>query len=227
MLIATSTVIALRCSACGKLEEHALSYFDFAGKKTNQVKCSSCETLKLNIGTKDRKRFWLQIPCVLCDAKHMYYFKKHELWNEGAIQIFCSESRVDIGFVGAAKEVSKMVASYEQDLIDLLEEMDQDDFFHNPHIMMEILNQVHDIAEEGYLLCGCGNRQIDVDILPDRLELTCPSCGAVGIIYAETDEDIEFVRQIEVLELVKGGFTYLDGFNNNRKSRNRRKGSKQ
>ncbi len=208
MLLTTETSIALRCPMCGKFEQHQLSLFAFAGQKTVQIGCS-CGATKLILGTKNRKKFWLQIPCVLCETKHMFYYTRKQLWSNHVLNIICSESKIELGFIGAKNKVAQLVESYEQDISTLLEEMDPDDYINNPTIMMEVLNCLHDIAEDGYLYCGCGNVKIDVDIMPDRLELHCGECGAMGTVFAETDEDLETIKKMDVIELVKNGFKYL------------------
>lgn len=205
MLLTTETVVALRCPMCGKFEQHKLSMFAFAGRQTVQISCS-CGATKLSLGTKDLRKFWLQVPCVLCETKHMYFYTRKQLWGTGVQTIICSDSRIELGFVGAKDRVAQLVESYEQDISALLEEMDPDDYISNPEIMMEVLNTLHDIAEDGYLYCECGNVKIDVDIMPDRLELHCSECGAVGTVPADTDEDVLAIKNVDYIELTREGF---------------------
>ena len=208
MLLTTETVIALRCPMCGKFEQHQLSLFTFSGQKTVQI-CCSCGATKLTLGTKNRQKFWMQIPCVLCETKHMFFFTRKQIWSNNVLEITCAESKIELGFAGAKHKVAKLVERYEQDITTLLEEMDPDDYINNPTIMMEVLNCLHDIAEEGYLYCGCGNVKIDVDIMPDRLELHCGECGAMGTVFAETEEDVKTIKNMDVIELVKNSFQFL------------------
>ncbi len=209
MLLTTDTVVALRCPMCGKFEMHGLSLFAFAGQKTVQIGCS-CGATKLILGTKNRKNFWLQVPCVLCETKHMFYYSRKQIWAENVLNIVCSESKIELGYIGSRDKVEILVETYEQDISKLLEEMDPDDFINNPNIMMEVLNCLHDIAEDGYLFCECGNVKIEVDVLPDRLELQCGECEAMGTIYAETQEDLDNIKNMEMIELGKDGMEYWD-----------------
>jgi len=46
---------------------------------------------------------------------------------------------------------------------------------------------------------------------PDRLELRCVRCGAVSVVYAETEEDTAIALKINELELIQNGIMFLDG----------------
>jgi hypothetical protein len=47
------------------------------------------------------------------------------------------------------------------------------------------------IAEIGNLLCKCGNRDIELVLLPDRVLLKCKICGAEKTIRAASNEDLK------------------------------------
>ncbi|MDA8234590.1 MAG: hypothetical protein M0Z31_07330 [Clostridia bacterium] len=226
MIIATNTVIAMRCPMCGSYGTHNLSLFSFSGKQTVQIACS-CGANKISIGTKNRKSFWFQVPCVLCETKHLLYFAHKQIWSNQVLTLICTDTELDLGYIGPEDKVLPLVAGLEEDLDTIMEEMDYDDYFHNPTVMMEVLNCLHDIAEEGYLYCQCGNYQIEVDVLPERLELQCKECGSVGVLYAEDEEDLHLMRNLEVIELVKKGFKCLNGVQygpgKGRQSRRKRK----
>jgi len=226
MIIATNTVVAMRCPMCGKYGTHSLSLFAFSGKQTVQIACS-CGANKISIGTKNRKSFWLQVPCVLCETKHLLNYPFKQLWSSEVLTLRCTDTELDLGYIGPEDQVLPLISGMEEDLDTMMDELGYDDYFHNPTVMMEALNCLHDIAEDGYLYCQCGNYQIEVDILPDRLELQCKDCGSISVVYAETEEDLNLVREMEVIELVKNGFKYLDGIGHSpgkgRRSRGKRK----
>ncbi|MDD4169235.1 MAG: hypothetical protein PHD36_03085, partial [Desulfotomaculaceae bacterium] len=92
----------------------------------------------------------------------------------------------------------------------LLDELESYSYFHNPAIMYEVLDCMYDIANEGELYCQCGDFKIEVDIFPDRLELHCRNCDSINIVYAETEEDLSVIQQIDSIELAMHGFKCLD-----------------
>lgn len=218
MIIATETVIAIRCSTCGKMDYHPISRFDFAGQKNIKINCS-CGALKVIVGTKNNKQFWLQIPCVLCETNHLIYYKGKQLWSDEVDFFYCTDTNVELGFFGPGEKVKIVAENYEHNLETLVDELGYDEYFYSPEIMVEVLNSLHDIADAGYLYCECGNYQIEVDIFPDRIELQCKECDSISIIYAETEEDLRIIKEVEKIELAKNGFKCLDNFSNNSKAK--------
>lgn len=218
MLITTECVIAMRCPTCGKLEFHTLSRFAFAGTRTNKIFCS-CGAQKLIIGTKNRQQYWLQIPCVLCETNHLVYYKVKQLWNSEVTFFYCSDTNVELGFFGPEEKVKSVADNYEHNLESLVDELGYDDYFFNPEIMFEVLNCLHDIAEEGFLYCECGSHQIEIDIFPDRIELQCKECGTASVVYAETEDDLHNMQGIKKIELVKNGIKTFDNLGKSKKSR--------
>lgn len=218
MILATEFWVAMRCPSCGKLDFHSVSRFVFAGNKNHKIICS-CGSPKLIIGTKNRRQFWFQIPCVLCETNHLVYYKAKQLWSPDITFFYCNETGVELGFFGPRDEVHNVADNYEHNLETMVEEMGYDDYFLNPEIMFEVLNCLHDIAEEGFLYCECGSMQIEIDIFPDRIELQCKDCKTISIVYAESEEDLEKIKNIKKIELVKSGFKSLDSVGNNKKTR--------
>lgn len=216
MIVATEVVVAMRCPSCGKLDFHSISRFAFTGSKSVKTTCS-CGAPKLTIGTKNRQQYWLQVPCVLCETNHLVYYKAKQLWSDEVTFFYCNDTNVELGFFGPDEKVRTVVDNYEHNLESLVNELGYDDYFFNPEIMFEILNCLHDIAEEGFLYCECGSYQIEIDIFPDRIELQCKDCKTVSIVYAESEEDLSRVKGIKKIELVKNGFKSLDNMNKSKK----------
>lgn len=218
MLLNTGTTLAMRCSSCGKLDFHHLSAFSLSGGKAAKISCS-CGATKLILGTKKFKQYWLQIPCILCETNHLVYYTHKKLWSDEVSYLYCSDTNVELGFLGPEEKVKIIAESYESNLESLIDELGYDDYFHNPEIMFEVLNNLHDIAEAGYLYCQCGNYQIEVDIFPDRIELNCRDCDSISIIYAETEEDLQIIKEVEKIELAENGFKCLDSLSNTKKNK--------
>lgn len=210
MVIVTDTLLGMRCPECGKLDFHKISRFDFSGRKQVEIKCA-CGFVKLFISTRNRKDYLLQVPCVVCEARHVHSMTAGMLWSGEVDYLYCQETGLELGYLGPEEEVQALAAVLEENLDTLDDELGkEDEYFHNPGIMYEVLNCLHDIAEQGALYCQCGNRDVDVDIFPDRLELHCRNCDSVNIVYAETEDDLKVIREIDTIELTRNGFKCLD-----------------
>ena len=210
MPIETEKVLAMRCSECGKLDQHRIRRFDIGQSKNLDIKCS-CGSVKLVIGTRDCSSYRVKVTCVYCDGFHYHVLSGKRIWNStGVIELFCSETGLELGCIGHEDAVRKVAKGREKELEALVEEFGRDEYFHNSQVVYEVLRCLQHIAEKGSLYCQCGNSQIGVDIFPDRLELQCNKCDSVNIIYAETDEDLQVIQQLDEIELSKNGFDYLD-----------------
>ncbi len=210
MPVETEKVLAMRCPQCGKLDYHSIRRFAVAPGESMDMKCS-CGSVKFVISTRDRSEYRVKVACVYCDGFHYQSLTGKRIWSSGGvIDLFCSDTGLEIGYIGRDEAVKKVVRGREKELELLVEEFGRDEYFHNSRIMYEVLRCLQHIAERGTLYCQCGNHQIGVDIFPDRLELHCNKCDSVNIIYAETDDDLQVIQQIEEIELAKNGFEYLD-----------------
>ncbi|MDT3700105.1 MAG: hypothetical protein RO469_11835 [Thermincola sp.] len=218
MIVATEFVVAMRCPSCGKLDFHLISRFAFAKEGTLKVTCS-CGAPKLTIGTKNRQQYWLQMPCVLCETNHLAYYKAKQLWSNEVTFFYCNDTDVELGFFGPDEKVRALAENYEHNLESLVDELGYDDYFINPEVMFEVLNSLHDIAEEGFLYCECGSYQIEIDIFPERIELQCKDCKTVTVVYAETEEDLNRIKGIKKIELVKNGFKSLGNVDKAKKTK--------
>jgi len=206
--VETEKMFSMRCPACGKLEYYRLRRF--AVGKGMSVNCS-CESVKININSRNFSEYQIQVACVFCGGFHVYNFSGKQLWSSGeTIILSCDDTGLELGRIGPVETIMKTASDQEDELEFLVDEYGKDGFFYNNRIMYEVLQCLHDIAERGTLYCQCGNRRIEVDIFPDRLELQCSACGSVNIIYAETDDDLQVIQQIEEIELTRNGFDCLD-----------------
>ncbi|MBO8137809.1 MAG: hypothetical protein H0Z40_06710 [Desulfotomaculum sp.] len=212
MLISTSTVLAMRCPECGKLEFHKLSLFSFSGQRVLEIYCS-CGALLL-LARKKKNDYWIQLPCVICETKHQRQVSGKKMWSDELINLYCQETGIELGHLGPEKKVREAAHSCDYDIKALVEQFDTDDYFINCDVMYKAINYLNDIAEQKSLYCQCGNDNIEVDIFPDRLELHCKECDSVSIIYAETEEDLKVLEEIEYIELTRHGFEFLDSLSN-------------
>lgn len=222
MLIQATTALALRCPECGKIKYYALSFFLFAGRnRTVRFSCD-CGTPLISITTRDRKIFYLQLDCLMCETKHLYQYLFKEIWSPDVISLFCEETGLEVGFIGPRQKVKKCIARQERSLREMAEDLGFSDFFSNPEIMYETLDYLHKLASEGRLSCQCGNLEIEVEIFAERVELRCSSCGAIGVIGAETKDDRKAIKNTWEITLKPGTIQWFGhGKVKNRKKRSR------
>lgn len=219
MPVETEKVLAMRCPECGRLEYHRLQRFAVACGKSLVVKCS-CGMSKIAISTKNLSDYRIRVSCVYCDGYHSQAHSGKQIWSSNdIIALYCCDTGFELGHIGNKQEIEKMVTGREKELEILVSEFGRDNYFHNSKIMYEVLQCIHQITENGRLYCQCGNHQIGVDIFPERLELHCSKCDSINIVYAETDEDLQVIKQVEEIELVKNGFEYLDSLVRSGKSK--------
>ena len=228
MLITTVTTLAIRCPECGALEFHNLSRFALSGRGKLQLSCS-CGAFLLGIVSKPPRSYWLQLPCVFCETKHIREISGSRLWGKKTNTLTCPESGLELGFIGSYEEVKGLAETLDTGLETLMDELGYDEYFNNPEVMHQVMQCLQDIADNGGLYCQCGNTRIEVDVFLDRLELHCKECDSINIVYAETEEDLTVIQQVDSIELAQHGFKCLDSFSNSPKltKKTRRKRNKQ
>jgi hypothetical protein len=209
LLVTTQRSFALRCPLCGRLEFHQLSLFAFAGFSPVKINCQ-CGFVKLTITTKNYKDFLLQISCLFCDTIHMLKYSFHELWETPVGMIRCPETGQELGYIGDFDVLDRIIRRKQNDIDSIFNNFGFDDYFTNPQVMFEILNHLHQIAEDDRLFCSCGNNNIVIDVFPEKLELQCPKCQSLHIIYAETLEDLRVVKRVQTIVMIEKGFTSFE-----------------
>lgn len=200
MLIPTATVVALRCPSCGRLEFRGLSLFSFSGDRTWQLDCS-CGMVLLTIGTRRGRNFWLQYHCGMCDNMHLAHYHRRELWSPELLTLTCSETDLEVGFVGPRDRVQQAVQYHDRSLAEMAEDLGLSGYFEEPDVMYQLLALVFQLAESGHVHCGCGNDNIEVEIFPGHLQLRCDSCGAEKILPAGTMADLDQLEGLEEILL--------------------------
>lgn len=194
MLIPAHTTFAIRCPQCGRLETTTVSRFAVQSRGSVRLACS-CGSHKLTVGVK-QGQVSVQIPCYLCDGLHFLYFSPRHFWNQHLKPVTCTDTDLQLGVFGPQPEVEVYARTGGTELDRLLEDEAFGEYFDHPDVMYQALSQVHLMAEEGRLNCVCGNRQIAVDIYPERLELACPDCGRRRTVLAASEEDLSALEHL-------------------------------
>ncbi len=208
MIIKYLTTLSLRCPVCGRLDIHPVNIFDFSGKRSKDIYCM-CGYKKVRLGTKNFKRFWVQFNCIICELEHTLFYTPGEFWGHDLVTMRCPDTDLKLGYLGPEILVQGEIQDQQQELDAMIKDLGFDDYFCDPEIMLGVLDRLHDIAETGGLLCQCGNRNIDIDMYPDKIELICRECQGITMINARTIVDLEQIKLTDKVILAKGKSTAL------------------
>ena len=152
----------------------------------------------------------VQIACLACAETHQVRLDRQKFWGEEICRFTCPDLGVEVGYLGSEQAVCKAVEDGRDRLESIANDLGFDDFFNHPEVMLEVLGHLHFLSENENLGCQCGNRQIEVDVFPDKLELRCEKCGSLLIVYAETQEDLAMVRRMPRIVMAEHGFASID-----------------
>lgn len=202
MILATTTTVATQCPNCGEMEFQALSLFAFSKLGHESFKCH-CYTPLLKVFSHNRRQFSLYYQCTFCGETHYLRLTRRAFWGKAALPLICPEVRAIVGFVGSKQKVIQACQEREKSIGELAEELGYEEEFENPEAMLNLLDHLHYLAKEDRLGCGCGNRQLTFELLPDRIELYCELCEALGIVYADSMEKIWLVKEMNSLYLIE------------------------
>jgi predicted RNA-binding Zn-ribbon protein involved in translation (DUF1610 family) len=202
LIINAVSTLALYCPRCGKIELHNVSRFAI-NNSACQLTCS-CGQVQGSISVAGRRQYLLDIPCVVCETNHMIFLDSNLFRQPKASKIYCDQANLELGFVGNPEAIAAMIDKHKQEVASLaseLEEQAEGSTIENSQILLEILNKIHDIAEQGGVYCSCGNTDVEVDVLVDAVELSCPQCEGRLLISAKDEQDLARLSAIGVIEL--------------------------
>lgn len=193
MLIDTSITIAYKCSSCGSIRYYSVSMFTLLYGRENRFKCR-CRKADLSImGNKDR--YIVKVSCIGCGKDHVYSVGRKEIINKGIIVLSCPETGLQLCFMGRDDLVGNKVDKMEKKLDEFIDMFGYESYFKNTQVMFDLLNKIHDIAEQGNLYCECGNNDIELLLLPESIRLKCRQCMSEDSINAATNKDLREMMQ--------------------------------
>ena len=193
MILTTNTTVALQCSQCGELEFQALSLFAFSRRGRTNVLCG-CGLQLMSVTSSNHQQFNVSYACAYCGETHYLRLNRQAIWGHDALSLTCPAVEASVGYIGPKQKVTQACDKREKSIGDLAIELGYEEDFENPEVMLRILEHLHHLTKQGDLGCACGNHQLSYELLPDRIELYCEFCEAVGVIYADSSDN---VRQIE------------------------------
>lgn len=200
MIITTNASIAIQCSQCGELEFHALSLFAFSRRGRKNLLCG-CGSQLMSVTGSNLRQFHIAYACAYCGETHYLKINRHAIWGREAIPLTCPVVEAAVGFIGPKQKVTQACQEREKSLEELTVEMGYEEDFENPEVMLKILDYLHCLAKQENLGCACGNHQLSFELLPDRIELYCEFCEAVGVIYADCSDNVKEIEGINSIFL--------------------------
>ncbi|MDD2233377.1 MAG: hypothetical protein PHV03_00485 [Desulfitobacteriaceae bacterium] len=200
MILATIATVATQCPNCGEMEFQALSLFAFSKPGHESFACH-CSTPLLKVSNHKRRQFSLFYQCTFCGETHHICLSRRAIWGKEALPLICPEVKAIAGFVGPKQKVVQACQEREKSIGELADELGYEEEFENPEAMLRLLDHLRYLAKEDKLGCRCGNRQLAFELLPDRIELYCELCEALGVIYADNLEKIWQVESMSSLYL--------------------------
>jgi hypothetical protein len=189
MLIDTNATVAYKCTSCGTYAYFKISIFKLLHKKQCRLTCH-CKHTSITISEENSGSYKLKIGCIGCGNEHSFIISRKELIYKDTNVFSCPETGIQQCFIGKDADVRKKVDSLELEMDELIDAFGYESYFKNTQVMFDSLNKINDIAEKKDLLCECGNTDIELILLSDRIQLKCKKCYADKIIYAASNEDL-------------------------------------
>jgi hypothetical protein len=189
MLIDASITIAYKCSFCGSYKFINATPFTLLNENKYSGICR-CGGSRINITKGIHKGYRITVPCINCGDNHEFFISRKNVLCGDLNVFYCPETRMYQCFLGKDKVVRKKIDTLEKELDKIIDAFGYDDYFVNTQVMFDSLNRIHDIAEQGNLYCECGNNDIELVLLSDKIHLKCKRCSGYRVIYAANNEDL-------------------------------------
>jgi len=199
VLIHANWSVALYCQRCGKIEIHDVSYFTKQESvKTLRCSCNHPQATLIRTASNQIK---LQIPCGGCNSLHEANYKAKNLLKLKLEKIYCSKDFFELGYIGKREEIEEILAFTKREFERIIHSEEQ---IEKQQIFFEVINKLHDIAEQGGIICPCESKAIEANLLGDSVILECLHCGSYCTVSAKDEDDLEKVRDLEYIELAQG-----------------------
>ncbi|RNC28903.1 MAG: hypothetical protein AWM53_01090 [Candidatus Dichloromethanomonas elyunquensis] len=191
MIVLTDTTIGIQCAKCGEVQFKTVSVFDFS-HFNKEGYCCSCGAPIITLTSIDRGNYSIEYPCIYCGESHYLLAKRGTIWGESLLQLSCREKEIPLGYIGPRTKVENSCRDIKKTFIQLASELVNDEEaeseFDNFFIVYGVMEKLGKMVERGQLGCCCGNYNLAVEILSDRIEILCELCQASGVIYTDNKE---------------------------------------
>jgi ribosomal protein S27E len=191
---------------------YALSRFRCGKRNPFHLSCE-CGSNLLEISRKGREAYWLRVLCNLCETEHVFHLSGAQIWNKKALSLHCENTQIVLGYLGSKEEVLKAIneeADLTKGIAAQAAQLENRDFYVNSAIMLQVLEALRKIDEQGQISCSCGRSELEFETYPDRVEIRCVDCQAVGIVFAESVRDLRNINKTEAIQLAAATRKYID-----------------
>ena len=199
MVIHTVATLALYCSHCGKIHTHDVSRFSLKACNRAELHCN-CGHMLAKIRFSRGGNFLITVYCELCKKNHVLTIEYKHNASEELHKLYCRNNNLELGFVGSRRLIDQTLERHRSAVNRALPDLTSPDN-ENSQIMLDILNKVHDIAENGGVICRCGGDSIRAQVLHACIKLQCQNCGAHAVFSARSEADFERLKSVQVIEL--------------------------
>jgi hypothetical protein len=121
-LLDTNLIVAIRCPDCGKIKFHSISMFKLPSNARVDLFCD-CGSTEMTIIIKDNKAVLVDIPCIACEINHTYTYSLKDILRRKVIIVCCTDTGLELCFMGSEKDVRDVVVRYQEDINTLLGEL--------------------------------------------------------------------------------------------------------
>jgi hypothetical protein len=161
-----------------------------------------CNGSSLVIARENPMSYRIIIPCIGCGADHIYLLSRKKFISSEVNVLNCPKTGMQQCFIGNDRDVRQKIDNLEKEFDELIDMFGYDNYFINTQVMFDTVNIIHDIAEEGNLSCECGNNDIELLLLSDKIYLRCKRCLANKTIFASSNEHLKNNLQIKQIVLL-------------------------
>ena len=200
MVINKTTTIAVRCLDCGPFTVETINIFYLSGNGEYEVRCS-CGHKKARLSCADSRNIKIYYYCPVCNSEHKRIISAARFWSNAAeYPLVCRVTGLNLGYYGQHQLIKKREMEEKKEMESLVNEFASDDFV-NPEIILEVLDYLHDLADQGALKCECGSVDINISLCNDKLKLLCGNCTNFIIVPASSREELNDLKTLSELEL--------------------------
>ena len=190
MILDYNKTIAYRCGECGRSLVTDISIFSISNHQTLSLSCecyNNCVKIK---ALKDK--YAIQISCSICSENHTFKLGHFALWGKPLTELYCSATSLPILFIGNTQNVVSRLEVADKEFEDLIEEIECLDIepTDDEIIMIQVIDRIHEISDNGNLKCQYGNDDISFSMEHGCVFLVCKNCGTTETLFAETQKDL-------------------------------------
>ena len=181
------------CPACLEFHSKTVNLFT-ASDEEREVVC--CELNESGVYLKNENELTLSVPCFACGLFHSFPVSLRRLNRGKAIIFNCPNSGMEIMALGNREEVARWEQDYERVLDRLLEAQEE----YNS-VINEIVNKVQMLCLEEKIKCDCPKCAPKLFVDDGAITINCKNCGVTLTLQTSTREDVQYILDLERLEL--------------------------